>query len=120
MVTPSRTTVPWDQVGGRGIVCVGEEGAEGTWGIGKYSLALLGWLLHRCIYLSLFTDLYVYIICKFYLSTTISLNNSGVPIVVQQLMNPTSIHEDAGLIPGLIHWVKDLVFLWLWSKSEVV
>ena len=35
----------------------------------------------------------------------------GVPIVVQLLTNPTSIHEDAGLIPGLTQWVKDSVLL---------
>ena len=34
--------------------------------------------------------------------------NSGVPVVAQQVKNPTSIHEDAGLIPSLTQWVKDL------------
>ena len=31
-----------------------------------------------------------------------------VPVVAQQLANPTSIHEDLGSIPGLIQCVKDL------------
>ena len=33
----------------------------------------------------------------------------GVLTVAQQFRNPTSVHEDAGLIPGLTQWVKDLM-----------
>ena len=32
----------------------------------------------------------------------------GVPVVAEQVMNPTSIHEDVGLISGLAQLVKDL------------
>ena len=31
----------------------------------------------------------------------------GVPVVAQRVKNPTSIHEDENLIPGLAQWVKD-------------
>ena len=30
--------------------------------------------------------------------------------------NLTSIHGDTGSIPGIHHWVKDLVLLWLWCR----
>ena len=37
------------------------------------------------------------------------LRITGVPIVAQQLKNPTGIHKDVDSIPGLAQWVKEPV-----------
>ena len=46
----------------------------------------------------------------------LKIGHIGVPVMAQQLTNPTSIYEDAGSIPGPPQWVKDPALLWLWCR----
>ena len=51
--------------------------------------------------------------CTYWIKTS---GMGGVPVVAQQITNPTSIHEDAGLTPGLTQWVRDLALPWALVK----
>ena len=43
----------------------------------------------------------------------------GVAIVAQQITNPTSMHEDEGLIPGLVGGLRIQHCCELWCRSQM-
>ena len=46
-------------------------------------------------------------LCLLQEEASIEKGNMGVPVVAQWVKTLTSIHEDAGSIPGLTQWIKD-------------
>ena len=42
------------------------------------------------------------------------------PLCLIELRTRHGLQEDAGSIPGLTRWVKDLALLWLWCRPAAV
>ena len=67
--------------------------------------------------------------CKFYWDYTLyeykifkwdnKRHITGCSYCGSAVMNPPSIHEDMGLIPGLSQWVKDLALPGLWCRLQI-
>ena len=72
----------------------------GLWGSGVEWVIDFHCLLCAFMYFEFVTEVYNTFAFKILLL--------GVPVVARQLTNPTRIHEDMGLLPGLPQWVKDL------------
>ena len=65
-------------------------------------------MLARAVFTVVF---YIHPVGGMWLNYNCVLKECGVPTVAQRVINPTSIHEDVDLIPGLDQWVKDPVLL---------
>ena len=52
--------------------------------------------------------------------SSLGLIAEEVPVVAQQITNPTSIHEDAGSIPGLLSGLRIPHCCELWCRSQML
>ena len=64
-------------------------------------------------------DPIVLFLCMFYIFCCQKLNFQSLHHGSVEL-NLTNIHDDAGSIPGLAQWVKNLVLLWLWCRPAAI
>ena len=80
---------------GPGVAANSLQGQEGRWCCGFEGPALLSESLERSGMCSALAPVFI-----------LSCFTEGSSLGGSAVMNPTTIHEDAGLIPGLTQWVK--------------